>query len=101
MAAILLELAQPSRAGLRRPKGDSQFDVMTWYVEIELFDRVVHEIPVSDSQADAELCYRRAHHKWQAGEAVALDLGGVRLAWYFAEDVTGLRLRVFEDRAAA
>jgi hypothetical protein len=74
---------------------------MTWYVEIELFDRVVHEIPLSDSQAEAELCYRRARTRWQAGEAVTLDLGGLRLASYFAEDVTGLRLRVLEDRAAA
>jgi hypothetical protein len=101
MAANLVEAAQLCGADRRRPKDHSQFDAMTWYVEIELFDRVVHEVPVSDSEADAELCYRRARRKWQAGEPVAVDVGGVRLASYFAEDVTGLRLRVFEDRAAA
>jgi hypothetical protein len=84
-----------------RPSAHSQFDGMTWYVEIELFDRVVHEIPLSDSQAEAERCYRRARRNWQAGKPFALDVGDLRLASYFAEDVTGLRLRVFEDRAAA
>jgi hypothetical protein len=74
---------------------------VTWYIEIELFGRVVHEIPLSDSQAEAERSYRRARRNWNAGEPVALDLGDRRLASYFAEDVTSLRLRVFEDRAAA
>jgi len=74
---------------------------MTWYIEIELFGRVLHEIPLSDSQAEAELVYRRARRNWDAGEPVALDLGDRRLASYFAEDVTSLRLRVLEDRAAA
>jgi hypothetical protein len=84
-----------------RPNADPHCNAMTWYIEIELFGRVVHEIPLSDSKADAELSYRRARRNWDAGEPVALDLGDRRLASYFAEDVTSLRLRVFEDRAAA
>jgi hypothetical protein len=84
-----------------RPGAHSQFGGMTWYVEIELFDRVVHEIPLSDSRAEAVRCYRRARRNWQAGKPFALDVGDLRLASDFAEDVTGLRLRLFEDRAAA
>jgi hypothetical protein len=74
---------------------------MSWYIEVELFGRVAHEVPVSDSRAEAERCYRRARVAWEAGEAVALEVGDLRLASYFPEDVTGLRLRPFEERAAA
>jgi hypothetical protein len=74
---------------------------MSWYIEVELFGRVVHEVPVSGDPAEAERCYRRARADWHAGEAVALEVGDLRLASYFAEDVTGLRLRPFEERAAA
>jgi hypothetical protein len=74
---------------------------MSWYIEVELFGRVVHEVPVSDSRADAERCYRRARGAWETGEAVELEVGDQRLATYFAEDVTGLRLHSFEERAAA
>jgi hypothetical protein len=74
---------------------------MSWYIEVELFGRVVHEVPVSDSRAEAERCHRRARVAWERGEAVALELGGLRLASYFPDDVTGLRLRLFEERAAA
>jgi hypothetical protein len=55
-----------------------------------LFGRVAHEVPVSDSAAGAERCYRRARADWMAGRPVALEVGGVRLASYFAEDVTAL-----------
>jgi hypothetical protein len=54
-----------------------------------------------ENQTQVELSYRRARRNWDAGEPVALDLGDRRLDSYFAEDVTSLRLRVFEDRAAA
>jgi hypothetical protein len=74
---------------------------MTWYIEVELFGRVVHEVPVSENHAEAERCYRRARAEWDAGGAVALEVGDQRLASYFADDVTGLRLRPFEERAAA
>jgi hypothetical protein len=74
---------------------------MGWYIEIELFGRVVHEVPVSDSHAEAERCYRHARADWTAGRAVALDVGDVRLASYFADDVTALHLRRIEARAAA
>ena len=74
---------------------------MRWYIEVELFGRVVHEVPVSDNRSEAESCYRRARAGWDAGEAVALEVGDLRLASYFAGDVTGLRLRPFEERAAA
>jgi hypothetical protein len=74
---------------------------MSWYIEVELFGRVVHEVPVSDSHAETERCYRRARAAWNAGGAVALEVGDVRLASYFADDVTGLRLRSVEERAAA
>jgi hypothetical protein len=74
---------------------------MSWYIEVELFGRVVHEVPVSDNHAEAEQCYRRARAAWQAGRTVAVEAGGVRLASYFADDVTGMRLRPFEERAAA
>ena len=74
---------------------------MSWYIEVELFGRVVHEVPVSDNRAEAERCYRRARVAWESGEAVVLEFGGLRLAAYFPDDVTGLRLRPFEERAAA
>ena len=74
---------------------------MSWYIEVELFGRVAHEVPVSDSHAEAERCYRCARVAWETGEAVALEVGDLRLASYFPEDVTGLRLRPFEERAAA
>ena len=74
---------------------------MSWYIEVELFGRVAHEVPVSDSPAEAKRCYRRARADWMAGRPVALEVGGVRLASYFAEDVTALHLRPFEERAAA
>jgi hypothetical protein len=74
---------------------------MSWYIEVELFGRVVHEVPVSDSPAEAQRCYRRARADWTAGGPVVLDVGGVRLASYFAEDVTALHLRPFEERDAA
>jgi len=74
---------------------------MSWYIEVELFGRVAHEVPVSDSRAEAERCYRCARVAWETGEAVALEVGDLRLASYFPEDVTGLRLRPFEERAAA
>lgn len=74
---------------------------MSWYIEVELFRRVVHEVPVSDDQTEAERCYRRARAGWDAGGAVVLEVGDLRLASYFADDVTGLRLRPFEERAAA
>jgi hypothetical protein len=74
---------------------------MSWYIEVELFGRVVHEVPVSDSHSEAERCYRRARADWDAGRAFALEVGDLRLASYFADDVTGLRLRPFEERAAA
>jgi hypothetical protein len=74
---------------------------MSWYIEVELFGRVVHEVPVSDSRAEAERCYRRARVAWERGEAVALEFGGLRLASYFPDDVTGLSLHPFEERAAA
>ena len=74
---------------------------MGWYIEVELFGRVVHEVPVSDNHAEAERCYRLARADWQAGADIALEVGNLRLASYFADDVTGLRLRPFEERAAA
>jgi hypothetical protein len=74
---------------------------MSWYIEVELFGRVLHEVPVSDSHAEAERCYRRARSDWDAGRGVVLEVGDLRLASYFAEDVTGLRLRSFQERAAA
>jgi hypothetical protein len=74
---------------------------MSWYIEVELFGRVVHEVPVSDNRAQSERCYRRARIAWERGEAVTLEVGDLRLASYFHEDVTGLRLRPFEERAAA
>jgi hypothetical protein len=74
---------------------------VSWYIEVELFGRVLHEVPVSDSRAEAERCYRRARADWTAGRAVVLERGDVRLASYFAEDVTALHLRPFEERAAA
>jgi hypothetical protein len=74
---------------------------MSWYIEVELFGRVVHEVPVPGDHAEAERCCWRARADWKAGMNVALDVGGSRLASYFAGDVTGLRLRRFEDRAAA
>jgi hypothetical protein len=74
---------------------------VSWYIEVELFGRVVHEVPVADSHAEAERCYRRARAEWTAGRDVALEVGDVRLASYFAEDVTALHLRPFEERAAA
>jgi hypothetical protein len=58
-------------------------------------------VPVSDNPAEAERCYRRARADWTAGRPVALEVDGVRLASCFAEDVTGLCLRPFEERAAA
>jgi hypothetical protein len=73
---------------------------MSWYIEVELFGRVVHEVPLSDS-AEAERCNRHARVAWETGEAVALEVGDLRLASYFPDDVTGLRLRRFEERAAA
>jgi hypothetical protein len=74
---------------------------MSWYIEVELFGRAVHQVPVSDNHSEAERCYRRARAEWDAGGAIALEVGDLRLASYFAEDVTGLRLRLFEERAAA
>ena len=74
---------------------------MSWYIEVELFGRVVHEVPVSDDHAEAQRCYQRARADWVAGEPVVLDVGDLRLASYFADDVTGLRLRAIEERAAA
>jgi hypothetical protein len=74
---------------------------MSWFIEVELFGRVVHEVPVSDDYSDAERCYRRARAAWSAGEPVALEVDGLRLVSYFADDVSGLRLRSFEERAAA
>ena len=74
---------------------------MSWYIEVELFGRVVHEVPVSDDHSEARRCYRRARADWLAGEPVALAVGDLRLASYFADDVSGLRLRAFEERAAA
>jgi hypothetical protein len=74
---------------------------MSCYIEVELFGRVLHEVPVSDDQSEAESSYRRARADWKAGRPVAVEAGGVRLASYFADDVTGLRLRPFEERVAA
>jgi hypothetical protein len=66
---------------------------MSWYIEIELFGRVVHEVPVSPNELEARRCYERAQAQWRRGAPVDLELDDkTRLSSYFAEDVTGLRL---------
>jgi hypothetical protein len=76
-------------------------EAVSWYIEIELFGRVIHEVAVSQNELEAKRCYERARAQWRSGQAVALELDDTtRLGSYFAEDVTGLRL-LGEDQALA
>jgi hypothetical protein len=60
-------LAEPAAPGVPAPSGRrSRLRRMSWYIEVELLGRVVHEVPVSDNHSEAERCYRRARADWNA-----------------------------------
>jgi hypothetical protein len=104
VACRRLPFPLPARAGLELVTSErrAKLTQMSWYIEVELLGRVVHEVAVSDSDLEAMRCYRSARAQWRAGKPIALELAdNTRLASYLAEDVTGLRLLASDQRLVA